>query len=157
MRICAPAKASRVPLADINLADVSLYTSGDAHAVWQTLRAERPIFWQSQVGGEGFWAVTRRTDVRRVLSEYETFSSEGGTAIAMLDAPDPSAGLMMQATDPPRHQQLRDQLRHSFSARAVAAYEAQVRSFARDAVTAAADADTWDVAQAFAPLPMTIA
>lgn len=144
-------------LADLDLADVGLYANGDAHVAWQTLRAERPVFWQSQAGGEGFWAVTRRADVLRVLSEHETFSSEGGTAIAMLDAPDPSAGLMMQATDPPRHQQFRGLLRHCFSARAVAGYQEQVRLFARGAVAVAAEADIWDVAEAFAPLPMTIA
>jgi cytochrome P450 len=157
MRITAPPSEARVPLAGIDLADVSLYTSGDAHVIWQTLRAERPVFWQARPDGEGFWAVTRRADVRRVLSEHASFSSEGGTAIAMLDAPDPSAGLMMQATDPPKHQQFRDQLKQSFSSRAVPAYQAQIRSFARDAIAMAADNDIWDVADAFARLPMTIA
>jgi cytochrome P450 len=82
MRITTPSPGSRARLDQINLADTALYTSGDAHLVWQTLRAERPIFWQAQSHGEGFWAVTRRADVRRVLSKHETFSSEGGTAIS---------------------------------------------------------------------------
>lgn len=39
MRISRPAAGSRVPLDEIDLADIDLYTSGDAHLAWQTLRA----------------------------------------------------------------------------------------------------------------------
>jgi cytochrome P450 len=157
MRITRPAPGARVPLDEINLADTDLYTKADAHLVWQTLRSQRPVFWQQQPRGEGFWVVTRRADVRRVLSEHETFSSEGGTAIAMLDAPDPSAGLMMQATDPPRHQRFREKMAHPFSTGTVPGYARQARSFARDAIATAADGGVWDVADAFSRLPMTLA
>lgn len=59
MRISRPAAGSRVPLDEIDLADIDLYTSGDAHLAWQTLRAASPVFWHERAGGEGFWAVTR--------------------------------------------------------------------------------------------------
>jgi cytochrome P450 len=157
MRITAPLEGNRVALDEINLADTQLYISGDAHLVWRTLRAERPVFWQVRPQGEGFWAVTRWTDVRRVLAEHETFSSEGGTAIAMLDAPDPAAGVMMHSSDPPRHKQFREQLVKPFSTHSVAAYTQQVRSLVRDAIGSVADGETWDVAHAFASLPMEVA
>jgi cytochrome P450 len=157
MRITAPASGARVPLDGINLADAALYTNGDAHLVWQTLRAECPLFWQRQPDGEGFWAVTRRTDVRRVLADYDTFSSQGGTAIAMLDAPDPGAGLMMHSTDPPRHQRLREQLGKPFTTRAVPAYSLQIQSFIREAMSPALDGGVWNVADAFSRLPMAVA
>ena len=144
-------------LDEVNLADVDLFTSGDPHVVWQTLRAERPVFWQAQPGGEGFWAVTRQADVRRVLSEYETFSSESGTAINMLGAADPSAGLMMHSTDPPRHRQFRQPLGKRFSAQATASYQKQIRSFVRDAMAPALDGEIWDAADSFARLPMAVA
>jgi cytochrome P450 len=139
------------------LADTDLYASGDAHLVWQTLRAERPLFWQAQRNGPGFWAVSRRADVRRVLAEHETFSSEGGTAIAMLGAPDHAAGLMMHSTDPPRHQQFREQLGPPFSAPAVRDYTSEIRSLVKEAVGPALDGGVWDVARAFASLPMQVA
>lgn len=94
MRITVPAENARISIDDINLTDSDLYTQRDAHLVWKMLRAERPLFWQDRARGEGFWAVTRRADVCRVLGEHETFTSEGGTAISMLDAPDPAAGIM---------------------------------------------------------------
>lgn len=157
MRITAPSSDSRVPLDQIDLADTDLYTSGDAHLVWQTLRTERPLFWQAQPNGPGFWAVSRRADVRRVLAEHETFSSEGGTAVAMLGAPDHAAGLMMHSTDPPRHQEFREQFAPPFSVHAVRDYTSDIRSLVKEAVSPALDGGVWDVAHAFASLPMQVA
>jgi cytochrome P450 len=154
MRITTPPAGSRVGLDEIDLADPGLYVNGDPHLVWQTLRAESPAFWQSRPNGPGFWAVTRRSDVRRVLAEHETFTSERGTAIAMLDGPDPAAGLMMQASDPPRHRQFREQLGGPFSSRAVSAYANQIRSFVRQAMSPALDGEIWDAAESFVRLPM---
>jgi cytochrome P450 len=154
MRITTPDPAARIDLDNVDLADPDLYTSGDAHLVWQTLREQQPVFWQSSASGPGFWAVTRWADVRRVLSEHETFSSEHGTAISMLGAPDPAAGMMMQATDPPRHQQLRKQLGKPFSSSAMPAYTEYVQSYVRDIVDSAADGEVWDVSEKFSRLPM---
>jgi cytochrome P450 len=157
MKISRPPADARVRLDEIDLSDVALYTDGDAHLVWQTLRAQWPLFWQARPSGEGFWAVTRQADVRRVLAEYETFTSERGTAIAMLDAPDPSAGVMMQATDPPRHREFRQQIGKDFSAYALTRLAEQVRAFVRAALARAADDQPWDVAESFARLPMAMA
>jgi cytochrome P450 len=154
MRITSPGPGARTELGDINLADTSLYTTGDAHLVWQTLRNEQPVWWQQPAEGPGFWAVTKWADVRRVLSEHETFSSERGTAISMLGAPDPAAGLMMQATDPPRHQKLRKQLGKPFAASAMPAYTERIQAFVRDIVSSAEEGQVWDVAERFSRLPM---
>jgi cytochrome P450 len=156
VRITRPAPHSRVRLDEIDLARTNLYTSGDAHLVWQTLRTECPVFWQVQPAGHGFWAVTRQADVRRVLSEHETFSSEGGTVIDMLGGPDPAAGLMMQATDPPRHRQLRRHVGKPFTAFSVTAHNGYIRAFVRRAIEPALDGEIWDVAHTFARLPMVV-
>jgi cytochrome P450 len=154
MRITAPDPRARVALDTIDLVDTALYTRADAHLVWQTLRQQQPVFWQSRADGPGFWAVTRWADVRRVLGEHETFSSEHGTAISMLGAPDPAAGMMMQATDPPRHRQLRKQLGRPFGPSAMPDYRDHVKTLVRDIVATAADGEVWDVAERFARLPM---
>jgi cytochrome P450 len=156
MRITTPPVDARVPLDVVELTSVDLYTTGDAHLVWQTLRAERPLFWQERQDGEGFWAVTRLADVRRVLGEHETFSSENGTAIEMLDAPDPAAGFMMQATNPPRHSQFRLKLSKPYSAKGVAQYGQRIRSIVRKAVAPTLNNEVWDVAEAFRRMPMVV-
>jgi cytochrome P450 len=157
MRISTPPVESRMKLDEIDLSDVNLYTSGDAHLAWQTLRAERPVFWQARPSGEGYWAVTRQNDVRRVLAEYQTFTSESGTAISMLDAPDPSAGHMMHSTDPPRHWQFRQQIGRHFSGQALAAVTTQIRILVNRAIASARDDQTWDAAESFSRLPMAVA
>jgi cytochrome P450 len=156
VRITTPPSNARIALDQINLADIDLYTKGDAHLVWQTLRAERPVFWQKQANGHGFWAVTRRAEARRVLGEHKTFSSESGTAIAMLDSPDPAAGLMMQATDPPRHRQFREHLGKPFTPRAVDEHTEYIRAFVRNVIEPVRDGAVIDVATSFAPLPMAV-
>jgi cytochrome P450 len=157
LRITAPPPEARLPLNEINLADPDLYTSRDAHLVWLTLRAEHPIFWQALPDGRGFWAVTRQADVRRVLAGHEAFTSERGTAIAMLDAPDPAAGLMMHSTDPPRHQLFRQNLEPSFTRRAVPAYAESIRSFVAEAIVPGLEGEIWDAADSFGRLPMAVA
>jgi cytochrome P450 len=156
VRITAPPSDARIALDQVNLADTGLYTNGDAHLVWQTLRAECPVFWQKRANGHGFWVVTRRGDVRRVLAEHQTFSSESGTAIAMLDSPDPAAGLMMQATDPPRHRQFREHLGKPFTHRAVEEHAEYIRNFVRNAIEPVRDGAVVDVALSFAPLPVAV-
>lgn len=156
MRITAPTSDARIALDQINLADPDLYTKRDAHLVWQTLRAECPVFWQKRADGPGFWAVTRHADVRRVLSEHKTFTSQSGTAIAMLDGPDPAAGLMMQATDPPRHRQFREHLAKPFTPGAVTAHADFIEAFVKNALEPVRDGAVVDIAMAFAPLPMAV-
>jgi cytochrome P450 len=156
VRITAPPPDARIALDQINLADIDLYTKEDPHLVWQTLRAECPVFWQKRANGQGFWAVTRHADARRVLAEHKTFSSQSGTAIAMLDSPDPAAGLMMQATDPPRHRQFREHLGKPFTPRAVDEQTEYIRTFVRNAIEPVRDGAVVDVATSFAPLPMAV-
>jgi hypothetical protein len=75
----ASALGGRLVCTDADLAGAYLYVRPDANLVWQSLRAGAPVVWNEHPR-ESFWAVTRRADVRCVLGEYETFSSEHGTS-----------------------------------------------------------------------------
>ena len=151
-----PPSGTRIALEKIDLAGADLYTKGDAHLVWRTLRAECPVFWQKRTNGQGFWAVTRHADVRRVLAEHKTFSSQSGTAIAMLDGPDPAAGIMMHSSDPPRHRQFREHFDKPFTPRATHDYTEFIREFVRNAIEPVRDGAVLDVAAAFGPLPVAV-
>lgn len=156
MRITAPAQRARVPLGEIDLVSEELYTGGDAHLAWQTLRAERPVFWHALPSGAGFWAVTRYADVRRVLHDHESFTSERGTALDMIGSPDPSAGKMMHATDPPRHRHVRGPIERPLSAQAVPRYASLVRPLVRAALAESRHGRTWDAAAALTQLPVAV-
>src|SRR5260221_1403338 len=68
-------------LEDIDLSDPLLYAFGDPHAVFSLLRAEAPVFWNREVNGPGFWALTRYEDIERIYRDPQTFSSEHGTIL----------------------------------------------------------------------------
>jgi cytochrome P450 len=153
MRITAPEKGARVALDRVDLYDAELYATGDAHLVWQTLRADCPVFWNANPA-PGFWAVTRYQDVRRVLRDHEAFTSERGIVLWSLGVPDPAAGKMVAVTDPPRHQRLREPLGRPLTRHAVGDHAGWLRGLVRETVAPAWDCDVWDVAAAFARLPV---
>ncbi|NUR70389.1 MAG: cytochrome P450 [Hamadaea sp.] len=104
----------------LDLADPDLYASGRAHAVFHDLRETDPVHWQPPTPDRpGFWSVTKYADVNRVLSDYETFTSERGTLLNLLGRPDPAAGRQLAATDPPRHDHMRAPVQQALNARAV--------------------------------------
>ena len=47
------------------------------HAVWNTLRAERPVFFHEPTG---YFVVTRHADIKAVFDDWQTFSSENAQA-----------------------------------------------------------------------------
>lgn len=107
MRITAPTAAEPVPLEGLDLTDPRLYSAGDPHAVWRTLRAQAPVFRQELPDGRAFWSVTRYDDCCRVLGDSAAFTSSRGAILAMLGTPDPAGGHQMAVSDPPRHTHLR--------------------------------------------------
>jgi cytochrome P450 len=154
MRITSPPPDARADLDQLDLSAIPLFTEGDAHLAWRTLRATRPVFWNRVSPGDGFWVVTRYPDVRRVLEDYTAFSSEQGTAVDLRGVPDPAARIMMHATDPPCHQRIREPLGRPLSARALTAREPTIRTLVRAAVNPIHGSDPWDVAEVLTRLPV---
>jgi cytochrome P450 len=153
MRITAPTPDARVDLDGVDLFDAQLYARGDAHLVWQTLRAHCPVFWSARPA-PGFWTVSRHADVRRVLRDHESFSSERGILLSSIGIPDPAAGKMVAVTDPPRLAPLRAPLARPLARHAVGDYAGWLREMVRSTVASARECDVWDAAAAFARLPV---
>lgn len=153
MRMTAPDPEARVDLRGVDLFDPELYATGDPHLVWQTLRAEYPVFWNARPD-HGFWAVTRHRDVRRVLRDHDSFTSERGIVLWSLGVGDPAAGKMVAVTDPPHHHEIREPLGRPLAKHAVCDHESWLRPLVRQTVAPAWDTDVWDVAEAFARLPV---
>ncbi|MFG2725237.1 cytochrome P450 [Streptomyces canus] len=98
---------------------------GDAvpYAAYRVLRDHHPVAWQEESevlgwpAGPGFWAVTRHTDVVRVLKDSTTYSSHlGATQIRDPDPADlPFIRRMMLNQDPPEHGRLRRLVARAFT------------------------------------------
>lgn len=123
---------------DIDLTDLDRFTDGFPHDVFTWLRREAPVWFHPPTshtpGGEGFWVVSRHADCVTAGSAKEVFSSQtgpgrdgaGGTLIEDLPGGF-AAGVLLNMTDDPRHQQVRRLLTPALSPRALSALETELR------------------------------
>ncbi|MBA3826057.1 MAG: cytochrome P450 [Ktedonobacterales bacterium] len=128
---------------------MALYSKLDPFPWYATMREHAPVF---QQGGGGPWHVFRYDDVQRVLSDYETFSSQEGRG----GGTDP-LGASIISLDPPRHRQLRTLAAMAFTPRAVAQLEPRIRAITNELLDAVVGRGTMDVITDLAyPLPVTV-
>lgn len=156
MRICAPATDVRVPLETVDLYEPRLYSEGDPHLVWKTLRETAPVFWQDLPDGRGFWSVTRYDDCCRVLADYSYFTSSRGAILKMLGKADPAGGRQMAVSDPPRHTQLRRPLQQLLTFGAMDAHMPRIHAAIRRLLAPMREDSVWDLGEAMTALPMIV-
>lgn len=116
------------------LADPLTYMETPLHGVWARLRDEEgPVSWTpAEAGHPGYWSVTGRREVREILRDAETFSSEHGTILDSVAAGGDSAGgLTLTLMDPPRHTAVRGPVGRLLSAPAARAAEPAIRGRVR--------------------------
>jgi cytochrome P450 len=140
------------------LMDPETFVSGVPFDLLARLRRDSPVVRVAEPaldgwpGGPGFWLVLRHTDVTAVLRQHDVYSSRlGGTQVRDPSSPAALAFVrqMMLNQDPPEHSRLRRLLTRSFTPRAVAALEANIRANAAALVARAlgtADEGTCDFA-----------
>jgi cholest-4-en-3-one 26-monooxygenase len=127
---------------DINLVDPDTFAAGPPLEQFAAMRESAPVFWHPQPGawGEGFWVVTRHTDVQEVSRTPEVFSSyERGALLHTGEAQDEDTALehtrlLMLNMDPPEHGQYRNIVQRAFTPRVVNALEPRLKEFAVDIV-----------------------
>ncbi|MER5464716.1 cytochrome P450 [Streptomyces sp. NPDC002668] len=136
--------------------DPRIYATGLPHDAFRELRDHHPVARQEEYevlgwpAGSGFWAVTRHTDVVRVLKDAGTFSSHlGATQIRDPDPADlPFIRRMMLNQDPsPRfagetpsdHARLRRLVSRAFTPGRIDRFTTAARARARQLLTAARD------------------
>jgi cholest-4-en-3-one 26-monooxygenase len=117
------------------------------------LRQTAPVWWNAQPHGvagfddDGYWAVTRHSDVKAVSTNPEVFSSHTNTAIIrfnehitrdQIDAQQ----LIILNMDPPEHTRLRQIVQRGFTPRSVRALENALRDKAARIVSTAAEGGT---------------
>jgi cytochrome P450 len=127
------------------IADPDTYVSGVPYDLLARLRRETPV---TRIGD--FWAVLRHADVRHVLRNPQTFSSQlGGTQIR-----DPATAedlryvrRMMLNMDAPDHGRLRGLLTKAFTPRAIGRLTERIEGWAHGLVAAVADRGECDFAK----------
>lgn len=127
---------------DHQLTDPAWFASGDPHPLWRRLRAEDPVHWTRGKLPFGFWSLTRYEDMRAVLRDPTTFSSERGEGSVLptssevlgLDRETAGFGEMMVSTDPPRHAPVRRAFSRVFLRNSIQRFEKQGRLLAREII-----------------------
>lgn len=117
---------------------------------FEFMRANHPV-WQES---EGVWHVFRHEDVKRVLSDYEAFSSQRGAA----DNPNNPIAASLISSDPPRHRNLRALVSLAFTPRSIADLEPRIRDITSEllALLPADDHDVDVVDALTTPLPVIV-
>ncbi|MFC0098358.1 cytochrome P450 [Micromonospora marina] len=141
--------------APLDLADPTIHATDDPHAAWRWARAHAPVSWQP-TGGLGFWSVTRHADVRIVLRDHQTFTSERGTLLTLLGKPDPASGRQLAATDPPRHTRMRAPLHGQLDTAAVARHAPMIRARVATLLSDLPEEGVVDLAGIFNRLPVAV-
>jgi cytochrome P450 len=122
----------------IDLLSPESFAGGQPHHQFAWLRENRPVAWQDEPGGKGFWAVTRHADVWAVDRDFQTYSSEPTIMIA--DPPNEVGAFgpykMMLMMDPPEHTAFRRLIRSEFTVPAARLRAERIQELARQIVDA---------------------
>ncbi len=149
---------------DIDLKDPGLYERGMPHEAFARLRRERPVHWNPETDGAGFWALTRYEDIVEVSKRPDLFSSaheNGGhrifneNEVSVAQSGESLVGVPFISLDPPRHQQYRTTIVPGLTSARLAEMEARIRARTSDLLDAVPLGEPVDLVQALAaPLPL---
>jgi len=125
-------------LQSVNLLDPDLFVDGPPHELFARMRAECPVRWNPTGDGEGFWSLTRASDIELVSKDTERFSSARESVWPnerVAPMPKDVVRATMLGMDPPQHTKYRGIVQKVFTVRRVALLEDAIR----DRVTALID------------------
>ena len=103
-----------------NLKNPDLYVQRVPHELFAQLRKEDPVYWNPEVDGRGFWALTRHADIVEVSRRPDLFSSayeNGGhrifneNEVGLTGAGESAIGIPFISRDPPIHTRYRKFIR----------------------------------------------
>lgn len=154
----APAVISRCPFrpGGPDLVDPTLYSSGDAYAVWRHLRTLDRLHWQQVDAERGFWSVVHYDDADLLLRDTVTYTSERGTLLDLLGTDDPAGGQQLAVTDPPLHSARQAPLKRALTTQSVQQRRGQIRSLITELLEPLGDGGVFDFGAAMLAMPMWV-
>jgi cytochrome P450 len=151
-----------VSLSAIDLTDLDNFAGGFPHHLFEVHRREAPVWWHEPTAhtpdGEGFWSVATHAETLQVLADPATYSSErgghrqhGGTLLQDL----PTAGVVLNMMDDPRHARIRRLVSAGLTPRMVRRLEDELRRRTRSLLDRVPDGEPVDfLVEVAAELPM---
>lgn len=135
------------PLDQLDIADPRRFEHDTWQPLFERLRAESPVHYQSWgPGGQGadgdFWSISRFQDIVEIEKDWQTFSSS--PSIAILDPEPDMIVQMFIASDPPLHDDQRRAVQPSVAPRNLTEFEALIRSRTAETLDALPDGETFN-------------
>jgi cytochrome P450 len=116
---------------------------------YQQWREQQPIWWAEDAQG---WVLSRYDDVRAVLKDAQTFSSQ-----SMGEMDQQAMALPLLTDDPPRHTQLRAIVNTAFTSRTLKEMEVEVEQLVEQLLGQWQGGQPVDISEAFTiPLPVAV-
>lgn len=126
-----------------NFTDLENFARDFPHNDLRQLRRFSPVYWNPTptpaMPKDGFWLITRHTDIVNIEENPALFSSHAG--LTLVDAPPATAGRAwtmvrdgLTHLDPPEHTAHRQIVAPPFTPRAIAAMEGRIRAIAIDVI-----------------------
>lgn len=149
-------------VAEVDLTDLDNFDSGFPHELFVRHRREAPVRWHAPTAhtpdSEGFWSVSTYEETLAVLTDPDTYSSErggprrnGGTLLQDM----PTAGVVLNMMDDPRHARIRRLVSSGLTPRMVRRLEEDLRRRTRALLAKVADEEEIDfLVEVAAELPM---
>lgn len=147
-----------------DLKDPDLYQDRAPYDVFRQLRKERPVYWNPEVDGSGFWALTRYADIMEVSKRPELFSSaheNGGhrifneNEVGLTNAGESAIGIPFISLDPPLHNNYRKAIMPAVSPNRLAGIEERIAARCDDLIGKIPLGEAVDVVPLLsAPLPL---
>jgi cytochrome P450 len=126
------------------------------YAFYARMRRDEPV---ARDDRNNLWAVYRYDDVKRVLTDFQTFSSDRSKLDhpAFTESERPFQRSSLISLDPPRHKQLRDLVSRAFTPRAIASLEPRIDQIADALLDRTLQSPTFDLVRDFSdPLPVIV-
>jgi len=122
----------------------------DPYPTYKLLRDQAPVYYNEE---RGFWAVSRFHDVHSAARDWSVLSSASGVELDESDQLFHTTGDFL-ASDPPRHDELREVVRRWYTPKAVRLLEPRIRKVADELVDRICATETADLVRDLArPLP----
>jgi len=134
---------------------------GYPHHIWERLRAEEPVSWQTQPGGAvDYWAITKHADITEISKRPDIFLSGPRLVIQHLEDEVRDLPPTLIQMDPPMHGEFRQMISRRFTPRMLKKITEPIEKIGRDIVEKLyqrADEGECDfVEEISAPLPIAV-
>lgn len=131
------------------------FLNGPPLNTFARMRAEDPLAWSDWSGGEGYWSVTRHSDILELNRQTDLLSSARGIRMEDQSYEEYLARRTFQETDPPEHMKTRIKVAKAFSPPVIAGFEDQIRTLCDEILDDALQHGTFDATKLIArQLPM---